>query len=136
MNNYGNNEESKRIDVTETQLEKVAGGNDLPSFDAQETLNRAKQELGKPYRWDSVGPEAYDCSGLVSYCLTGIHARIGTTFTFMGWQRVSDPQPGDICTSNNHCGIYAGAGQMIHAPMEGAVVCYGPVQSDMIFVRR
>ncbi len=136
MNNLDNNRENKRIDVTEDRLEKVAGGNDLPPYDAQAIVNRAEQELGKPYRWASAGPAAYDCSGLVSYCLTGIHSYVGTTQTFMGWTRVSDPQPGDICTSNTHCGIYVGKGIMIHAYKEGTVVCYAPVQSDMIFVRR
>lgn len=53
----------------------------------------------------------------------------------MGWTRVSDPQPGDMCTSAIHCGIYVGPGQMIHAPTFGQTVTYGPIQSDMIIVR-
>ena len=98
-------------------------------------VERAYSCLGLPYVWASTGPGSYDCSGLVGYCLTGSHERIGTTYTFMGWPRVSDPQPGDVCTSWSHCGIYIGDGQMIHAPQTGDVVKIGPVQSGMIIVR-
>ena len=83
----------------------------------------------------AVGPNTFDCSGLVSYALTGSYVRLGTTYTFMGWTRVSNPQPGDICTSSTHCGIYIGNGQMIHAPHTGAQVTTGPVASNMIYVR-
>ena len=72
---------------------------------------------------------------LVSYALTGSYSRYGTTYTFMGMSQVSDPQPGDICTSWSHCGIYIGGGQMIHAPTFGQTVCVSSVQSDMIIVR-
>ncbi len=98
-------------------------------------VDRAYAEIGKPYVWGGVGPDGYDCSGLVSYCLTGSHSRLGTTYTFMGWTRVSDPQPGDVCVSSYHTGIYIGGGQMIHAPTFGQTVCVSGVQSDMIYVR-
>lgn len=49
--------------------------------------------------------------------------------------QVSDPQPGDVCTSSTHCGIYIGNGQMIHASRPGVGVVIGSVQSNMIFVR-
>ena len=100
-----------------------------------DTVSRAYSCLGIPYVWGATGPGGYDCSGLVGYCLTGSHDRIGTTYTYMGWPQVSDPQPGDVCTSWGHCGIYIGGGQMIHAPQTGDVVKIGPVQSGMIIVR-
>ena len=123
------------------ELSRVTGGSDVPlpppcpAPDAA-IVERARQELGRPYQWGAVGPEAYDCSGLVSYCLTGVHARLGTTFTFMGWPRVGEPRPGDICTSNEHCGIYIGGGQMIHIQQPGDAVKIGGVQYGMIYVRR
>ncbi len=98
-------------------------------------VDRAYAELGKPYVWGGVGPNGYDCSGFVSYCLTGSHSRLGTTGTFMGWTRVSDPQPGDVCVCSYHTGIYIGGGQMIHAATYGIGVVVGSVQSDMIYVR-
>ena len=99
-------------------------------------VSRAYSQLGKPYEWGAFGPNSYDCSGFVSYCLTGSYTRLGTTLTFMGWTRVSNPQPGDVVTTATHCGIYIGNGQMIHAPHTGDVVKVGPVQSGMIYVRR
>lgn len=99
-------------------------------------VSRAYSQLGKPYVWGACGPSSFDCSGFVSYCLTGSYTRLGTTLTFMGWTRVSNPQPGDVVTTATHCGIYIGNGQMIHAPHRGDVVKVGPVQSGMIYVRR
>ena len=99
-------------------------------------VSRAYSQLGKPYVWGACGPNSFDCSGFVSYCLTGSYSRLGTTLTFMGWTRVSNPQPGDVVTTSTHCGIYIGNGQMIHAPHTGDVVKVGPVQSGMIYVRR
>lgn len=98
-------------------------------------VDRAYSKMGCAYVWGATGPSTFDCSGFVGYCLTGSYSRIGTTYTFLGWPRVSDPQPGDVCTSATHCGIYIGNGQMIHAPHTGDVVKIGPVQSGMVYVR-
>ena len=94
-------------------------------------VSRAYSQLGKPYVWGACGPNSFDCSGFVSYCLTGSYSRLGTTLTFMGWTRVSNPQPGDVVTTATHCGIYIGNGQMIHAPHTGDVVKVGPVWYDL-----
>ena len=132
-------EKNENRKMTDAELSAVAGGMEpAPSaipVSGAEIFARAKKELGKPYQWGAIGPDAYDASGLVCYCITGTHMRIGTEGTFMGWPRVSDPQPGDICVSGSHCGIYAGPGMMIHAPTFGAVVSYGGIQGDMIIVR-
>ena len=80
-----------------------------------------------------MGPDSYDCSGLVSYCLLGRHSRLGTAASFMGYTRVSNPKPGDICCNDHHCGIYIGDGQMIHAPRTGDVVKISAVHSGMIY---
>ena len=65
-------------------------------------VSRAYSQLGKPYVWGAYGPNSFDCSGFVSYCLTGSYTRLGTTLTFMGWTRVSNPQPGDVVTTATH----------------------------------
>lgn len=98
-------------------------------------VDRAYSQLGAAYVWGACSPGAFDCSGLVSYCLTGSYTRLGTTFTFLTWPQVSNPQPGDVCVNAEHCGIYIGGGQMIHAATEGVGVIIGPVQSGMIYVR-
>ena len=98
-------------------------------------VDRAYAQLGKPYGWGAAGPNSFDCSGLVSYCLLGRHSRLGTAASFMGYTRVSNPKPGDICCNDHHCGIYIGNGQMIHAPRTGDVVKVSGVHSDMWYVR-
>ena len=99
-------------------------------------VDRAYSWVGRAeYEWGACSPGRFDCSGFVSYCLTGSYGRLGTTYTFLSWPHVSNPQPGDVCTSTGHCGIYIGGGQMIHAATYGVGVIVGPVQSDMVFVR-
>lgn len=99
-------------------------------------VDRAYSYVGNAeYVWGACSPGAFDCSGFVSYCLTGAYSRLGTTYTFLGWQHVSDPQPGDVAVNANHCGIYIGGGQMIHSATYGVGVIVGPVQSGMVFVR-
>ena len=102
---------------------------------ANAVVARAYSCIGLYYEWGAVGPTTFDCSGLVSYCLTGSYTRIGSTSTFITWTRVSDPQPGDVCVNSHHCGIYIGNGQMIHAPGSGRTVCISSVHSDMVYVR-
>lgn len=129
-NNSNNNKPSKN------NASSSATNNSKPqSVSGNSVVNRAYSQLGKPYKWGAVGPNSFDCSGLVSYCLTGSYSRLGTTGTFMGWTRVSNPQPGDICVNSHHCGIYIGGGQMIHAPQTGDVVKVSSVHSGMIYVR-
>ena len=108
--------------------------NNTPADDGT-IVGRAYSQIGKPYVWGATGPNSFDCSGLVGYCITGGYGRLGTTYTFMSYPQVSNPQPGDICTNWDHCGIYIGGGQMIHAPQPGESVKIGPVQGGMIFVR-
>ncbi|MBO4365702.1 MAG: C40 family peptidase [Eggerthellaceae bacterium] len=100
-------------------------------------VDRARSAMGSAYVWGGVGADGggYDCSGLVSYALSGSHTRLGTTHTFMGWNQVSDPQPGDVCVNEGHTGIYVGDGQMIHAADYGIGVIQGDVQAGMIYVR-
>ena len=99
-------------------------------------VDRARAMLGHSYQYGASGANgAFDCSGLVGYAITGSYQRIGNTTTFMNYNRVSDPQPGDICVNEGHTGIYIGNGQMIHAADENTGVVVGNVQSGMIYVR-
>lgn len=135
-NNTTSNNSSSSSNSNKNNASSSATNNSKPqSVSGNSVVNRAYSQLGKPYQWGAVGPNSFDCSGLVSYCLTGSYSRLGTTGTFMGWTRVSSPQPGDICVNSHHCGIYIGGGQMIHAPRTGDVVKVSSVHSDMIYVR-
>lgn len=106
---------------------------------ASTVVDRAYSQIGKAYGYDDpsygAGPTSYDCSGFVSFCLSGSYSRMGSTLTFMSWTPVTNPQPGDVAVNSGHCGIYIGGGQMIHAATYGVGVVQGPVQSGMIFVR-
>lgn len=109
------------------------------SVDGGSVVSRAYSKLGCAYSWGGIGPDSFDCSGFVSYCLTGRYCRLGTTGTFMGWTRVSDPQPGDVVVNSCHTGIYIGGGQMIHASDYNTGVIISSVAAGMnnnyIFVR-
>ncbi len=134
--NNSSNNSSNNNKPSKNNASSSATNNSKPqSVSGNSVVNRAYSQLGKPYKWSAVGPNSFDCSGLVSYCLTGSYSRLGTTGTFMGWTRVSNPQPGDICVNSHHCGIYIGGGQMIHAPQTGDVVKVSSVHSGMIYVR-
>lgn len=110
-----------------------------PSYDVvtgNAIVDRAYGWVGRAdYVWGACRPGAFDCSGFVSYCLTGSYTRLGSTYTFLTWARVSDPQPGDVCVNATHCGIYIGNGQMIHAANPSVGVIIGPVPSSMVYVR-
>lgn len=110
-----------------------------PTPQGGSVVSRAYSKLGCAYSWGGIGPNSFDCSGFVSYCLTGRYCRLGTTGTFMGWTRVSDPQPGDVVVNSYHTGIYIGNGQMIHASDYKTGVIISSVAAGMnnnyIFVR-
>lgn len=94
----------------------------------------ARSAVGKPYVWGATGPTAFDCSGLMvwSYRQAGISLpRTSAAQRHAGRQvPLSQAQPGDLVTYRgdaSHVAIYAGNGQVIHAPYPGARVRYDPV---------
>ena len=126
--------ESQAAVVSDAQATVAAGGN------LGDVVSRAYSMIGSPYSWGGTTSSGFDCSGFVSYCLTGQEGtRLGTTGTFARWTQVSDPQPGDVCVVHNdysqHTGIYVGDGKMVHAATYGVGVVEGNVQSGMIYVR-
>lgn len=137
-NNNTNNNTNNSNTNNSTNNNTSSNTSSAPSYNqstGNAVVDRAYSCLGAEYVWGGCSPGAFDCSGLVSYCLTGSYTRLGTTVTFYSWPRVSDPQPGDVCVSWEHTGIYIGGGQMIHAATFGVGVIVGPVQSGMIYVR-
>lgn len=109
-----------------------------PSFESTlgyTVVERAMAQLGKPYQWGGVGPDGFDASGLVSYCLTGRNIRLGTTATFLSYPEPDTPLPGDICATGGTCGIYIGNSQMVIAAGAGQVVSIRPVLDGMVYRR-
>ncbi|MFB7824714.1 C40 family peptidase [Streptomyces hydrogenans] len=104
----------------------------------------ARSAVGKPYVWGATGPTAFDCSGLMvwSYRQAGISLPRTSAAQRQAGRRVplSQAQPGDLVTYRgdaSHVAIYAGNGQVIHAPYPGARVRYDPVNmmSDVTVTR-
>ncbi|MFF9481517.1 NlpC/P60 family protein [Streptomyces sp. NPDC014733] len=128
-------EEQKRASRSAT--ERVELGNDTSaSGRAAAAFAAAQGQIGKPYFRGGTGLASYDCSGLTSwaYAQAGIHlprtseeqARIGTRLTR------SQLQVGDLVFFFNdlhHVGLYAGNGQILHAPRTGTVVRYESMET-------
>ena len=98
-----------------------------------ESVKRAQSCLGVPYGSGGAGPDYYDCSGLVSYALTGEYRHAYTSYDFWSMPEVEDPQPGDVVACHaGHCGLYIGDGQMIHAPQSGEDVRIEPMRGKIV----
>jgi cell wall-associated NlpC family hydrolase len=106
----------------------------VPDGRAAAALAAARSALGRPYVWGASGPSGFDCSGLMqwSYAHAGIHLpRTSQEQRFAGRQiPLSQARPGDLVvyrSDASHVAMYAGHGQVIHAPHPGAPVRYDPV---------
>jgi len=104
-----------------------------PSQIGSRVVAIAERYLGLPYVWGAAGPDAFDCSGLVTY----VFAQVGISlphFAAAQWNygvSVSEDQlePGDLVFFENlgHVGIYIGGGYYIEAPHPGDVVQITPL---------
>lgn len=134
-NNRNNNSNNSGGNSSGGNKGNGGSGGSSSSYVPGDAVSRAKSALGKPYLWGAAGPNAFDCSGLVSFCLTGRYNHTYNSKSFAGLPEVSDPRPGDVCYRVGHVGLYVGDGQMIHAPHSGTVVQYASVPDNMIIVR-
>ena len=90
----------------------------------------AQDQLGKPYVWSTEGPDSFDCSGLVYYCLKqsghSVSRKSAKGFSQnSSWALISsmdDLKAGDLVffksdskDSVNHTGICISGSTMIHA---------------------
>lgn len=88
----------------------------------------AMTKLGSPYVWGAAGPNTFDCSGLTQWA----YRQVGISLPRVTWDQeragrvvpVSQIQVGDLVfyDGGGHMGMYAGGGQVIHAPRTGDVV--------------
>lgn len=83
----------------------------------------ASSKLGSPYVWGAKGPNSFDCSGFVYWCLNQAGVR-QSYLTSSGWRSVgkytkitsfSNLRAGDIIVVSGHVGIVAGGGTVIDA---------------------
>lgn len=105
-----------------------------------EFLAWLQQQIGAPYVFGDEGPDTFDCSGLVQYCLglVGISAP-RTSQEQQAWATpVSTPRPGDLVFYGRpatHVGVYIGDGKMINAPAPGTRVRVDPVGTPTSYGR-
>ena len=101
----------------------------------------AMAQQGKPYITADEGPDSFDCSGLVYYCLSNNGVKVGrmsakSYAVIDSWETVystGDLRPGDLLffwnsgrTRIYHTGIWLGGGKYIHASSSaGQVVVSG-----------
>ncbi|NLT96804.1 MAG: hypothetical protein GXW96_01380 [Christensenellaceae bacterium] len=119
---------------------------DLPEVSdprVQRFLEIALKQLGKPYVWGARGPNSFDCSGFVYYCLkkSGYKLERWTADMYSRnkkWTYVDKDklQPGDLMFYYSddkddgdhigHTGIYLGNGYHIHASSDyGCIIICG-----------
>jgi cell wall-associated NlpC family hydrolase len=113
--------------------DRVDLGNDTSATGrAAAAFAAAKTRLGSPYVYGATGPSSFDCSGLTSwaYAQAGVSIpRTSESQSTIGTKiySTSDLQVGDLVFFFNdlhHVGLYAGNGQILHAPRTGTVVRY------------
>ncbi|MEU9041125.1 MULTISPECIES: NlpC/P60 family protein [unclassified Kitasatospora] len=99
-------------------------------------LSAAASKVGSPYVWGATGASSFDCSGLMVWAFNQVGVSLPRTSqeqahagTRIG-SDLSQAQPGDLLIffgDAHHVGIYAGNGQVLHAPKPGASVRYEAV---------
>jgi peptidoglycan DL-endopeptidase CwlO len=85
-------------------------------------VQHALSKVGSPYRYGATGPNAFDCSGLVSWAFK--NAGVSLPRTSRAQSQVGTPvsrgelRPGDLVffyKPVSHVGIYIGDGKIVHA---------------------
>jgi cell wall-associated NlpC family hydrolase len=116
-----------------------AGVGKTPAPDAQISrfVSEALAQLGKPYRWGAAGPNAFDCSGLVTWCLkvAGLDNQRRITTGYLIWSGAFDVARdqcfrGDLVCWTGHMGIALSRDEMVHAPGTGRPVQRGRIWSN------
>jgi cell wall-associated NlpC family hydrolase len=100
-----------------------------PAAMRKAAMSNALNKLGTPYRWGAMGPNAFDCSGLVKWSFANAGRSLPRTSRAMAGVGVpvakSDLQPGDLVffyKPISHVGIYIGNGKIVHASRKGQPV--------------
>ena len=107
-------------------------------------ISVAKSKMGSKYVRGGKGPNTFDCSGFVYWCLN--QAGVSQSYmTSASWQKttkyqrissMSSLKRGDVISYKGHVGIYLGDGQMIDASSsEGKIRICSNIQSSSYWTR-
>ncbi|EST34733.1 hypothetical protein N566_18195 [Streptomycetaceae bacterium MP113-05] len=135
-------EQREAMQAEESRANRAAAGRvdlggDVPASQlASAALSAAQGKIGSPYVWGATGPSSFDCSGLTSWAYAQAGAALPRTSQA---QANAGPhvsrgalQPGDLVLfygDLHHIGLYAGNGQVLHAPKPGANVRYESIDN-------
>lgn len=116
----------------------TSGGSTISSSGgASRLVSIAKSKLGSPYVWGAKGPNQFDCSGFVYWCLNQAGVK-QSYLTSAGWRNVgryekitnfNSLQAGDIVVVRGHVGIAAGGGMVVDASSGNGKVVYRSLSS-------
>jgi cell wall-associated NlpC family hydrolase len=126
-------EQQRASRASQARVELDPSGSDSSaSSRAAAAFAAAQSKLGSPYVYGASGPSSFDCSGLTSwaYAQAGVtiprtsqaQANAGTRIYSQSQLKVGDLVL--FYSDLHHVGLYAGNGQILHAPRTGTVVRY------------
>lgn len=117
---------------------KTASAAPAASASGSSLVSQAAKYIGTKYVYGGASPLGFDCSGLVQYCCKklGVSVNRSASAQYSNGKAVSraNLQAGDLVFFSrgggiSHVAIYAGNGQVIHAPRRGKTVCYQSLDS-------
>ncbi len=114
---------AKTMGVLTSGSAKKSTGVNITGTNASSFVEIAKSKLGSKYVRGGKGPNTFDCSGFVYWCLNKVGVKQGY-MTSGGWAKsskytkiksIGDLKKGDVIVFKGHVGIIAGSGNMIDA---------------------
>ncbi|ALC06369.1 cell wall-associated hydrolase [Corynebacterium deserti GIMN1.010] len=106
-------------------------------------VQAALSKLGSPYGWGAIGPDEFDCSGLIFWAYQQMGKTLPRTSQaqMAGGTPVSrdELQPGDVIgyyPGATHVGLYIGEGKIVHASDYGIPVQVVSVDSAPFYGAR
>ncbi len=117
-------QEQDEIDEEKARkAEEAAAAEQAP---ADEAVDVALDQLGKPYQWGGNGPNSFDCSGLTRYAwaAAGVDLPRTSSAQYSATTRISrsELRPGDLVFYHSpisHVAMYIGDGKVVEAPNSG-----------------